>query len=819
MARIGGAQVWRLRCLRKGQAAVVAIVTAGSVVMCLPASTEAATRQVRRPASLTPVRNADLSPRPGDPPIGVPVQTLDTDYRVGTIVIDGVHLPGTEGYVGIHFALIDAADRKVLDSGTKPRSAAGITELVNMAIANKGKDRIMIVTSPDGVYPADVPMLNVLATNLGSPGFTQAELIRLGATESGGMPFSILGIPGSPKGSAWTTVEKVTPDYLLRGSNITGYLQFNYPAGLYNFVPGRDVTFSTSAPGAPPGGNVIEVGGSSYPGQLPAGASSGFEILGLDPQTLEKRYLETVATDTAAGAAQLNADLLTARYDYYRGPENPPSLVFVQSIGRPLPGLGGWTDVSGVIKQLGGNQLAFLDLDGKSSYSLVGSTDTGMATVEAGDVLGKPGPLAGVLEMSHVGEFQPVAAGPAGGMNLQLLNLEYQRPQAWPSISGAAETWIGREVRLCGQTATVCNFRQMYGSNYLQDWNRIHADINDPNVTVYPGDGHGFTLEEFNAAKRELATETSYLLQVKNYFTVVQDAFGKSAGDRRVDVGELGTAITQAVDPPRADNGLSFGLGLVGKLALIGTAAPPPASSIAAGIAALFAIASYLTNKSGQPLLASEVQVQAGKLAEYEQAVLSDVVDSFTTQARIIVTDWGKLQKADSFIADKTWELPQDFKEYVPALQLAVKRWFAEALVPVAFKWLIRGTPPPVGPGDGNGLSCDVYAGNWPFPDKKVGTSHPWRALPKNAQIRAIEGWNGDGTPVKPSYFFSREHPLITAIEESRQDRNVIPQSLADTLFNTTSGSLGINLFEFLSPRYFGSIHNANDASRNCGLY
>jgi hypothetical protein len=38
-------------------------------------------------------------------------------------------------------------------------------------------------------------------------------------------------------------------------------------------------------------------------------------------------------------------------------------------------------------------------------------------------------------------------------------------------------------------------------------------------------------------------------------------------------------------------------------------------------------------------------------------------------------------------------------------------------------------------------------------------------------------------------------------------------------LFGHSHDQLGINLMQFISPRYFGALHNANDRASDCGLF
>ncbi len=789
-------------------AIAVTLTSLGSSGVARAASTALRTSRTRETSFVPHVDRCGIADRsgaaerPDDPPIGVSLQTLSSNPS-STVLIDGHGLPDISDRNGITIVVLSATTRWPLECGTAPRSGGGLDLLTRIARRWASENTLVIVSGARGVPASDMSSLDALEKELGGTQFTSSEQTRLAA----GASFSMLGNPGGLSGTAWTKVGTY-PDRS-SGGNITGWLQFNHVTGEYGYVSGHDVTFNTSAPGTPANGNTIEVNGRRYSGQLPAGATAGFEILSLDSQTLATRDVFFDQTGNEAGSARLAYDLEVASA---ARDSNPPPLVFVQSIGRPIGGSGGyWPAAAAAIGKLGGSPLAFLNLLGKSDYTLVGSTTAGPAATEAGTVLGEPGPESGVLAPGHDLGFLPVVAGPLGGVNLQLVNLEYQAPQAFPSINAAAENSIGQQVGLCGQSSSSCDFRTRFGSDYQRSWSQIHTDINTDSVKA-PHSGPGFTDAQYQATRAELSMEISKFLQVKNYFTVLRDAFGASSQDRRVDVKAIGEQVYADVSPPPADKKLVFALGLVSNILKLGAFAGPPVSAVTGGLSGAFALGAYLAGKEADTTLADQVKVRADQLAKQSQAQISDAIDSLTTQARIVVTDWGKLQAASRYISDGDWRLPSDPKDYVPTLQRSIKQWFSESLVSVAYPWLIRGTPPPGGPSDANGLSCKV-AGFFEFPVQV----HPWQGEPANAQMRAVESWNSDGRANIPSYFFTRNRPEMSPDEP--WGPNVISQKLADTMFGHRAGQLGINLYQFLSPRWFGALHNANDTAWYCDLY
>jgi hypothetical protein len=735
--------------------------------------------------------------RPDDPPIGVSIQTLSSDPG-SAILIDGRGLPNVADRNGIHIVVLSAATRERLESGTAPRNGGGLNLLTAIARKWASQHPLVIVSAAHGVNASDKSALDALTKQLGATPFTGTERGRLAA----GSPFSIIGYPGGAAGTAWT---KVAPD--LGGSgDITGWLQFNHATGEYGYVSGHDVTFDTSVPGGPADGNTIGVDGHRYSGQLPANYHTGFEILSLNSQTLAERSLDFVQTENEPGSEKLAQDLETASSP--SSPNDPAPLVFVQSIGRPVGGRGGfWPKAADVIKKLGGSPLAFLNLLGHSDYTLVGSTDAGPAAAEAGTILGAPGPESGVLAPGQNLSFLPVAAGPTGGINLQLVKLEYQAPEAWPAINAAAENSIGQQVRLCGPSSSSCDFRSKFGSDYQAAWPQIHTDINTASVMA-PHSGPGFTDDEYQATRARLSTELSMFSQVKNYFTVLHDAFGASSQDRRVDVKQIGDQVYADVSPPPADKTSAFALGLVSNILKLGAFAGPPVSAITSGLSGVFALSAFLAGRAApDSSLADQVKVRSDELAKQSQAQISDAIDGLTTQARIVVTDWGKLRAASRYISDGDWRLPTDPKDYVPTLQRSVKQWFAESLVSTAYPWLIRTQPlPPLGPTNANNLVC---LGHEAFGYPKEA---PWGKEPASAQMRAVESWKPDGSPIDPVFFISRWAPPTTWNSGS------ISQKLADMMFGHGRDELAVNLYQFLSPRWFEGIHTAIQLRIHCAL-
>jgi hypothetical protein len=763
----------------------------------------------------TPVESppADNSPvRPQDPPIGVPIQTLSGDAD-GAIRIDDQPVKDTRDRNGIFVAVLDRRTRAVVESGTVPRGDAGMAQLNGIADKWSGTDGyLMIVSGVRGSIQttAVATAFNKLAMKLGSPELTAEQRDDLRTA----LPFSIIGIPGGASGSAWVYIADQSHDAF--AGNMSGYLQLNTATNMYNFVSPQDPTFNTDVAGAPSDGNIIEFNGAQYRANLPAGSPDGFQLLVVDP--LSGKMLENLAlpTDTQS-QTHLFADELERAANFARvvghNPSGLPPLVFVQSIGHPKDNFPEWDWAANEIDRLGGNRLAFLQVDGTGDYSLVGGPTSGRRAVEAGAVLGQPGPLIGVVARDHHFTFQPVTAGPPGSVNTELVNITYQPATTFPAFGtpgpAAAETYIGIKLKLCPSAATTCPIRAKYYTDFQGAWQQYATDLNSTDLN-YPGDGHGFTADEYGGVRTQLQKEFSAVNRVRTYFAALQGVFEKAGQQGRIDLDTIGNEIYRAVSPPGDGDTTSYTLGLIGKIATLGAALPPPANAVAEGIAASFAIGAYITQKNDTSL-ADAVRVKANSLTTQLRQRMIDSAESMTNLTMIIVSDYGKLTSVADKLTSPGWALPGDLASSLASIGLGAKQWFAEQLVPVAYPWLVRGTPPPVGPTTFKGLSCsenNPYGGRDQY--------HPWSNMPAKAEMRVIQGWGSDKKTYSPTFAFAHAFAKYTWTTG-----NSPPASLADLLFdpvNERTGTLGLNHLQFLSPRFFGPLKNANDTALRCDL-
>lgn len=756
-----------------------------------------------------------LSPNAGEPVLGVPIETL-SDNPAASIIVNGEGMPAASDRQNLLLAVLDARTHARLNSGTAPNNADGVRVLTSITESYRNRsDTIVVISGHRGMNNAGrEPAVADLLRALGASSMSRGDLNRMEA----GAPFSIVGKTAAPDGTAFTRVGADVGDRA--GANITGLLRWSALGQRYDFTPPAPIPFTTRQEAD--GGSTVTmtVGAATYT-STPSG-SDGFVIRGFDSQTLKPAYDATVVTTSDAGNRELSTKLVAAAAEVDAG--GRPLLVIVQSFGRPKPA-GAWQDGAEAIVRLGGSRLSFLGLGGTSDYTLVGGAAAGSAAVEMGTILGKPGPATGLISRGHDSSFLPLQSGPLGGVDLKQNAIMYQpafqggsdRSPNFPSINAAAETYIGWKANVPGctsPTASTCNIREKYRTNYNAAWTSIKQEL-ATSVTM-PTDAASFTAAEFNAALTQLRKEVTSFVAVKTYYDNLQSSMGLVRGDAKLNVTKIGNDIIREVSPPPGSTALADGLKLINVIMNVVTLVAPELKAVWGPISTLLGLGAYVSGEgeanANANSLANKTRVRADQLALQVEDSLSAATYAFSTVALIMASDYGKLEAANTEIMEERWVAPTQPGQLLSDLTRGLRTWFATTLLATTYPWLIRGTPPPVGPGDVNGLSCGNYT-DWGV---KMEQHRPWSSMPRIAQMQATWSFDANG-PMRWNMFFTRERPTT---DRSNWTPDFIGPDTANTMFGTGRDQLGINLYDFMSPRYFGpTMHQANDAAEKCNLY
>jgi hypothetical protein len=407
------------------------------------------------------------------------------------------------------------------------------------------------------------------------------------------------------------------------------------------------------------------------------------------------------------------------------------------------------------------------------------------------------------------GGFEPVLAGPASpdgqnSVNTELIRIVNQAPEAFPAFKDkqgnlidaahaqAVQNFLGGPLvtKLCAAAVTNCDIRKTYYQNYRSDWSSIEGDLSNAEGHKCPGVHEGFTADQCEGMREQLRDEVSMVAKVTHYLGPegLQEPFGAAGVSALADIGQISQEIKDAVRPPLADNTTSHTLSGISYFLKLGLFAPPPASQVAAGTAAVFGLAGYFTNKSGSPdLIGPQITTSASNLGvelanRYQQAG-----DNLDDVGQLVVSDYGKLRDVANRVdaapgpGEIDWRLGSLGKTREDLRRVA-KQMIYERLVPLAYPVLYD-----LGE-SGNARGWYCYGGAVTY-DKNLFGEQP------------------DGGQFIGRFPADHWSPTI-AVATTRTVGSLhsarvpgIPASITDVLFkDPENGGLGLTKLEFYSP-------------------
>ena len=282
----------------------------------------------------------------------------------------------------VSWAVFDRQSLRLLDSGNGPGDAVGMAALAKKAAAIVPGPAATMVVNLSGAS-ASLPDGKKLLTTLGAADIARPAIAR---------PMSIIGVPGSPAGSAFVSDPSLQCAFAnpacaaqpQRLANMTGYMRENQRSasgGFFEFVFADQREFTTDAT---PGTSQVtmKVGDDTYAHDVPAGAS-GFFLVMLNSGTLElNRPPQFFVTNNPNGSEnpaeeKRMADLLAFAVSQYNS--HGEVLVMLQAFGTPHGLDGAWLQAAAAIDGLGGNSQVFTQLNQgnpaspkRGRYALVG---------------------------------------------------------------------------------------------------------------------------------------------------------------------------------------------------------------------------------------------------------------------------------------------------------------------------------------------------------------------------------------------------------------------------------------------------------------
>jgi len=773
---------------------------------------------------------------PPDPPIGAPIDTITPS---GAISIGGREFGANAS--GLAYVVLERTTRQPVRNadgsevaGSVATDADGIGKLADLAKRYSDQNYmqyLMIVSGRSGI-PAT--RQDVFAQMLRNLGVARLDAFDFAALEGGGQ-FSVAGIPGAPYGSG--TVRVASLFFPASTGALTGYLQKNQAVNadgtpVYDFTAPEHPAFDTRAAGSGDRANRMVVDGIEYAGVLSEGATAGLHVVVLESLTLKPLDNLVLATNGGGGSDRSRqaaaASALKNALERRGGPT-----VLVQSIGKPKGAGPEWDGIVEQLGRLGANRLLVYALDGSTEYALVGRIGSEQPPAESSNAYDHgpyaapqypPAHLIGVLSRTRDSHFEPTvsstptAASPEGGVNLRLIKVAYQQPEPWPPLAPAdakageeakVQKFICERLGFCKPADTCQNLRDCYWDSYNDvDWEAkegLLAGLEFPGdksaggcTAVIPPDasgGKGFSCATFKSAKDVLLGEIAAVGDVRHYLVRLQEPFLQSEARSYVDLKKISKTVWDAVQQPAPDNSTAWAFGLVSKIALLGNFAGPPISGASAGVSAIFGLSAYMSNKQGKPILGGEIKAKADELGDQIFERVNTAARTTTGLGKLIVSDHGKLMEVDRHQRDPSWKLPDPENAQIP-LQTASKQWFYEALVPVAYPYLIRG-----GGLNARTIDCQMGSGR-----------QAWPRQPDEDQMDAIVGYDGGGSPIYGVFFFT------SGIGGGSNP----PPTIGQAMFRPREAAqpgLGMEKLHFFTPRVFGGkIAHAVNGTSQCRL-
>ena len=661
------------------------------------------------------------------PPIGWRLETADTH---GTIRVNGAPVPRTtcddDLCPNIPFITWAVFNRETLE-----RVASGN--------AYYGPASLKTVTDLANEYdqPITTYLMVVNISRLqGIPAAVRPLLAKLGAADLSArtdlpLPLSIVGVPGSPRGSAMVSA-------VYRGcqcfprmdvSNMSGFLRLNGRASaVFEFVRTDQVEFSTDASTAS-GQITTTVGADTYTSAVPGDGSSGFWMVTLNSQTLAPIAQRLFVTNLANGSETAAQDQMAGQLNAAVSGDNVSGrvLVLLQAFGRPKGQRAAWQSAEASIETLGGNTQIFAQLNqGRADqrhqgrYALVGRAATGTPAAESSQSLTgetTDGKLRGLLARGRDDQYLPLLADPTGSINFDLMHIVNR-----PTVAGggfrrftapgeaAAEQFLARApdpdsddpiiMGVCAFDAPTCDVRKKYYERFdATSWATILSALGERAKEACEAaaakPGAPFTNAECQEVRTQIQTEVDARNRVEAYFgpSGLQGAFRNGAGlSALVNIAAISAEIQRDVQPPAVNNATSHALNIISfAVNLFGAGASfvsPGVGTAASGLGAAFGLAGYLTTRDGRPdLIGPAVQQRATDLGVELADRYRHVSSYFTIEAQIVMSDWTKMRDVARLAAsDPKWRLNID--EATQQLELATKQTIYQALIPVAYPFL-----------------------------------------------------------------------------------------------------------------------------------
>jgi hypothetical protein len=688
-------------------------------------------------------------------------------------------------------------------------------------------DTKLVIAASHNNYSAPHDIVRALAP-IGFPKLSSADVLRL--ENSPGGTVSAIGVPGQPAGQANVNI---APGGKPGEGRMDGYLT---PDQFFNFgwLPADRLEFDTRAASGSET-NTMRIAGKDYPVSTGFGVQGAHQVLVFDGHTLDLREQRTFETNNYAGPSTDDVNTMT---DFLNTKVRTGDVVFVSGVlRREGPSLGtgvpaqSLNNLSGAIARLGGTRHVFNTCGPAPNcrYSLVGWGGAGEGSGEETSTQKDPKPgdarLRGALTRDRRSLFKPqdtsITDPPPGA----LAHLLIQPATAWPLADDPqaqqAIAYIGSQDKRLGADPRSAYWMQPFDQ---ATWDQI-ADV--VSGLKYPGAGHGFSMDDFTAAQKELVQEITWVGDVRAYLKNLSSPFADNAISSWANLQVIADKAKAALKPPE-QRYLMLALDVVNGLLDIAGVATAEKTVVAEVIAVVYTVTlEYLTQDRGGDSI-DEISADANDLAAQLVDRLQSAQASFRGIGNIIVSDYAKLKtvgtlggcspSADGCPAE--WQFTQrDQQRAAAATSKSIEAQFDRAFMTLAFPSFL------LGPHQVHRKDTGAFP---PFPvttDAKdfpcsAQDFHPFFSEPDNGQAALLSEL--------PDIYDVYALGNLSTLSVSNNYPQMPPKAVLDRMFgevssslDPTAGGLGLYKPDFMREASKGEYNNALPPVRlyGCGAY
>jgi hypothetical protein len=659
----------------------------------------------------------------------LPVSVTGGAIQVG----DDVYRPSQASGRSMHLVVLDRRTLELVSDTTivcptPPGPGPACSQQTENAVAGLTSDQLVIAAAVGPWAGQDAALASIGVAPVGIAYFQYP-----------GTGFGAIGVPGMSPGEATQRFNFLDLD----DPGISGYLTRDRHYN-YSFSSGDQLEYQLDTVAG-----TLTVGGQTFQPNPPPvpNCDGGFHLWSFDPMAMGgPNEVETWCTNVAGDGGRSWAEqqeMIAALTNAY-----PNHLLFVSSFGNPVYyyTLAGWAELALAFEYIGGFHHVLNTIE-SGPYTLVSPVDArGTAGTGIETSTETPGPAAtrpvGVLARDNWSRYRPVIMDATRQGQYDLLQTAYQRSTPWPIPNtdgqSAALSYIVGQLNDRYPTMGT-DIRDDYWTQSYDDgvWASINSDLGE---LQYPGDGQGFTQNDFTTVQQELETEIAWLINVMSYINGprgLSKPFTQGALEDWAQVAAIAQDVDADIGTDDSDTATGSTLDVIGDvldIAAVFVEEAEPELGLAAG--ALFIAADLADAEDGtsgtDPVQASVANFGAALAQRFQ-----DAQTSYERLQDIIVSDYGKLKTVGTLggcsASDQNcppqWQWTQEsIDDASTALFVSTRRELYEAFIGLKYvAWNISDYTL----GDPSQIFCRTQPGAqdigfYPFPNTAQNGGYIW---------------------------------------------------------------------------------------------